>query len=52
MGGLPVPPYPPGPPGLPGPPGWDAPLPTAAFLVLHLADGAIVAADRYDLSDT
>jgi 8-oxo-(d)GTP phosphatase len=34
------------------PAGWDAPLPTAAFLALHLADGAIVAADRYDLSDT
>ena len=34
------------------PTGWDAPLPTAAFLALHLADGAIVAADRYDLSDT
>ena len=34
------------------PAGWDAPLPTAAFLALHLAGGALVAADRYDLSDT
>jgi 8-oxo-(d)GTP phosphatase len=34
------------------PAGWDAPLSTAAFVALHLADGAIVAADRYDLSDT
>ena len=33
------------------PAGWDAPLPTAAFLALHLAGGALVAADRYDLSD-
>ena len=52
MGGLPVPPYPPGPADHDLPAGWDAPLPTAAFLALHLAGGALVAADRYDLSDT
>ncbi len=34
------------------PAGWDAPLPTAAFLTLHVSGGALVAADRYDLSDT
>ena len=37
-------------PDLPG--GWDAPLPTAAFLAMHVAGGTLVAADRYDLSDT
>jgi len=34
------------------PAGWDAPLPTAAFLAVHAAGGTLVAADRYDLSDT
>ena len=29
----------------------EAPLPTAGFCVLHAADGELVAADRYDLSD-
>ncbi len=28
-----------------------APLPTGGFCVLHVADGELVAADRYDLSD-
>lgn len=41
-----------GPPcqGLPA--GWDATLPTSGFVVMHSAGGALVAADRYDLSDT
>jgi 8-oxo-dGTP diphosphatase len=30
---------------------WDEPLLTAGFLVLHMAVGALVAVDRYDLSD-
>lgn len=30
--------------------GVDDPLPTAGFCVLHVADGKLVAADRYDLS--
>jgi 8-oxo-(d)GTP phosphatase len=29
----------------------ETPLPTAGFCVLHLADGELVAADRYDLSE-
>jgi 8-oxo-dGTP diphosphatase len=29
----------------------DGPLPTGGFWVLHTADGALVAADRYDLSE-
>ncbi len=33
------------------PDGCAGPLPTSAFCVLHAADGVLVAADRYDLSD-
>jgi 8-oxo-(d)GTP phosphatase len=39
----------PGGPPLPG--DWDQPLPTAGFWVLNVSGGALVAADRYDLSD-
>ncbi len=41
-----------GPPRQGLPFGWDAPLPTTGFLVMHSAGGVLVAADRYDLSDT
>lgn len=34
------------------PDGADGPLPTAAFWVLHVAGGALAAANLYDLSDT
>jgi 8-oxo-dGTP pyrophosphatase MutT (NUDIX family)/phosphohistidine phosphatase SixA len=41
-----------GPGGRPLPGDWDEPLPTAGCWVLHARGGALVAADRYDLSDT
>jgi 8-oxo-(d)GTP phosphatase len=33
------------------PDGRDEPLPTAGFWVLHMADGALAGADRYDMSE-